>query len=64
MEVALIEQVTLTKNEICALRISQQLLNSMFEEISRDSELEEMAKETSDKFDEFMEALEMRRILD
>lgn len=64
MEVTLIEQVTLTKNEICALRISQQLLNSMFEEISRDSELEDMAKETSDKFDEFMEALEMRHILD
>ena len=63
MEVALIEQVTLSKNELCALQISQQLLHSMYEEISRDSELEEMAKETADKFDEFMEALEMRHIL-
>jgi hypothetical protein len=63
MEVTLIEQITLTKNELCALQISQELLHSMYEEISRDSEFEKMAKETADKFDEFMETLEMRHIL-
>ena len=64
MEVTLIEQITLSKNEICALQISQQLLRSMYVEISRDSELEETVKETANKFEEFMEALEMRGILD
>lgn len=64
MEIILIEQVTLNNNEICALETSSQLLRSMYSKISKDSELEEMAKKTSDIFDEFMEALERRHVLD